>query len=71
MALKITDGPLSAYVISGALGLPFITFFCLGLVHIAADEFSNSLPSLVLFGGLLGWVTFRLVSRRRARRKSE
>jgi len=57
-------GPAWAYVLGGALGLPFAVPFILGMLHLRSTDFGVPSPgTLALFGVLLGGKAYLLFSR--------
>ena len=57
-------GPAWAYVIGGALGLPFAVAFILGMLHLQSTNFGVPPPAtLALFGVLLGGKAYLIFSK--------
>ena len=46
-------GPASAYVLGGALGLPFAVAFVLGMLHLASTESGVPPPGTLALSGVL------------------
>jgi len=57
-------GPAWAYVLGGALGLPFAVAFVLGMLHLRSTNFGVPSPeALALFGVLLGGKAYLIFSK--------
>jgi hypothetical protein len=57
-------GPAWAYVLGGALGLPFVVVFVLGVLHMRSTDFGVPPPgTLALFGVLLGGKAYWIFSK--------
>jgi hypothetical protein len=57
-------GPAWAYVLGGALGLPFAVTFVLGVLHLHSMDFGVPSPgALALFGVLLGGKAYLIFSK--------
>jgi hypothetical protein len=57
-------GPAWAYVLGGALGLPFAVAFVLGMLHLRSTDFGVPPPgTLALFGVLLGGKAYLIFSK--------
>lgn len=62
--LRPRRGPAWAYVLGGALGLPFVVAFVLGMFHLRSTDFGVPSPgTLALFGVLLGGKAYLIFSR--------
>jgi len=57
-------GPAWAYVLGGALGLPFAVAFVQGMLHLRSTDFGVPPPgTLALFGVLLGGKAYLIFSK--------
>ena len=56
-------GPAWAYVIGGALGLPFIVGFSLGLFHMHLADTGTPPTTVAIAGAALGYVLYRILSK--------
>jgi hypothetical protein len=57
-------GPAWAYVLGGALGLPFAVAFVLGMLHLPSTDSGVPPPgTLALFGVLLGGKAYLIFSK--------
>jgi hypothetical protein len=57
-------GPAWAYVLGGALGLPFAVALVLGILHLRSTDFGVPPPAtLALFGVLLGGKAYLFFSK--------
>jgi len=56
-------GPAWAYVLGGAVGLPFVVGFTLGFFHLHSNDSGVPPTTLVLAGAALGWVVYRIFSK--------
>ena len=62
--LRPRRGPAWAYLLGGALGLPFAVAFVLGVWHLRSTDFGVPPPgTLALFGVLLGGKAYLIFSK--------
>jgi hypothetical protein len=56
-------GPAWAYVLGGAILLPFFVGFGLGLFHLRSADSGVQPTTLFIAGAALGWVAYRIFSK--------